>query len=65
MIPRFCRTIHKASRFTALNYDNLQLATHFVELFTKHPDLPPQVKWLLASKLIQKVLPFVALCLEM
>jgi hypothetical protein len=54
--PLFSQTtLHLAYR--TLSYDNLQLTTHFVELFTKHPDLPPRVKWLLAYKLTQKVLP--------
>jgi hypothetical protein len=30
--------------YRVLTYDNLQPTTHFVELFAKHPDLPPQVK---------------------
>jgi hypothetical protein len=43
--------------YQALDYDNLQLTTHFVELFIKHLDLPLPVKRLLAHKLTQKVLP--------
>jgi hypothetical protein len=34
----------------------LSLTTHFIELFTKHSDLPLPIKWLLAHKLTQKVL---------
>jgi hypothetical protein len=30
--------------YRALNYDNLQSTAYFIELFAKHPDLPPRVK---------------------
>jgi hypothetical protein len=46
-----------SSSLRTLTYDNLQPITHFVELFTKHADLPPRVKRLLARKPIQNVLP--------
>jgi hypothetical protein len=43
--------------YRALSCDNLHLATHFVKLFVKRLDLPLPVKWFLARKLTQKVLP--------
>jgi hypothetical protein len=43
--------------YRALNCDNLQPTICFVELFIKYLDLPPPVKWLLANKLTQKMLP--------
>jgi hypothetical protein len=43
--------------YRALSSDNLQLTTHFGELFVKHLDLPISIKQLIARKLTQNGLP--------
>jgi hypothetical protein len=43
--------------YRALDCDNLQSTTHFVELLITHLDLPLPIKRLPTRKLTQKVLP--------